>query len=261
MIYIKFFGDWKVYKDGNEFNSFKSKKALKLLFYLLLSSRSKVSIEELIRTFWSGYSSEYARKNLNTQLYYIRRDLGIPYKYLRNERDFVFIDHSYFQSDYNDFIKAIENADTRKVSEVYSGILLDGLEDDWIRKHRIKCQKLYEELLKMSSESRTEGYKGVSELIAKAKVLIEHQKITREKYFIPVELPKMECCKEIRVRKGDIIFDLSDKLLIILERGVKSFDDTVRGFAKRLGIDLSEINILTEEDVLNILSSFNSKTA
>ncbi|NPU90126.1 MAG: hypothetical protein HPY87_09665 [Fervidobacterium sp.] len=65
MVYIKFFGDWKVYKDRNEFDDFTSKKALKILFYILLSNRSKVSVEELWRTFWPGYGSDYFRKNLN----------------------------------------------------------------------------------------------------------------------------------------------------------------------------------------------------
>ncbi len=68
MVYIEFFGDWNVYKDGIRVDEFKSKKALKILFYLILSERSRVSVEEIIRIFWAGYEKDYARKNLNVVL-------------------------------------------------------------------------------------------------------------------------------------------------------------------------------------------------
>uniref|UniRef100_A0A7V4KDX8 Transcriptional regulator n=1 Tax=Fervidobacterium pennivorans TaxID=93466 RepID=A0A7V4KDX8_FERPE len=254
MLYIKLFGDWKVYKYGNEFNDFTSKKALKLLFYILLSGRSKVSVEELLRTFWPGYTPEYSRKNLNAQLYYIRKDLEIPYDYLRNERDYVFINLSYFPSDYSEFMKAIDNADAKKASELYTGLLLEGFEDDWVRKHRIRCQRLYEELLKVSSKTETENPKVIVSSILKAKILLEHQKATREKYFIPIALKK-DYVKEIKVRKGDIVLDLGDKLFLILERGTKRAEEVIFGFAKRLGLDLSYVVFLSEEDVLNQLDS------
>jgi len=254
VLYIKFFGDWKVYKDGNEFDDFTSKKALKILFYILLSNRSKVSVEELSRTFWPGYGPDYFRKNLNAQLYYIRKDLEIPYDYLRNERDYVFIDLSYFPSDYSEFMKAIDNADAKRASELYTGLLLDGLEDDWVRKHRVRCQRLYEELLKVSSKTETENSKVTVSSVLKAKILLEHQKATREKYFIPIELKK-DYVKEIRVRKGDIVLDLGDKLFLILERGKKSSEEVVFGFAKRLGLDPSYVVFLSEEDVLNQIDS------
>ncbi|AFG35676.1 LOW QUALITY PROTEIN: hypothetical protein Ferpe_1617 [Fervidobacterium pennivorans DSM 9078] len=254
MLYIKFFGAWKVYKNGSEFNDFTSRKALKILFYILLSDRSKVSVEELLRTFWPGYTYEYSRKNLNAHLYYIRRDLEIPYDYLKNERDYVSINLSYFPSDYSEFMKAIDNADEKKASELYTGFLLDGLEDDWIRKHRAKCQRLYEELLKISSKTQEKNTKVYSSTLLKVKILLEHQKTTREKYFIPLALKK-DYVKEIKVRKGDIVLDLGDKLFLILERGTKRPEEVIFGFAKRLGVDLSHVIFLSEEDVLNQLDS------
>ncbi|MFN4200396.1 hypothetical protein MNL76_02185 [Fervidobacterium riparium] len=74
-MYIKFFGDWKVYSNGKLIKKFKSQKSLKILFYLVLSGRTRVSEDELFKTFWIRYNKDYAKKNLNTLLCYLRTDL------------------------------------------------------------------------------------------------------------------------------------------------------------------------------------------
>lgn len=198
MIYIKFFGDWKVYSNGKEMKEFKSRKALKIFFYLLLTGRTRVSVNELFRTFWAGYSLDYAKKNLNTQLYYLRNDLKIPKEYLSGEREFVYIAQDYFQSDYKEFLEAIESVDLEKAKQIFSGPLLEGISDEWVKKYRVNCQRMFDELLfTYESNLISERNKFI-----RLKSILEHQMVTRERYFIPL-LIRTEKNVTFSVRKGD----------------------------------------------------------
>jgi len=250
MVYIEFFGDWNVYKDGIRVDEFKSKKALKILFYLLLSERSRVSVDGIIRTFWAGYEKDYARKNLNAQLYYIRKDLDIPDNYLKNEREYIYIEQTFFKSDYQEFMKASYLGDTETVRKVYRGVLLEGMDDDWIKKYRLKCQKIYEEVMRTSKSI----VGNVAEIFQKLNIILQHQMITREKYFIPIAIKKEYVPKRFIVRRGDIILDLDREILVVLERGSKSYDEVIKGFLSRIKVNFDSIELLSEDETLRRLS-------
>ncbi|WP_448376163.1 hypothetical protein [Fervidobacterium sp.] len=260
MIYVKLFGDWKVYKDGVEILEFKSKKALKILFYAILTERSRISVEEIVKIFWPRYELDYARKNLNAQLYYIRKDLDIPDYYLKNEREYLYIEQNFFKSDYKEFMEATKLGDVRKLELLYTGILLDGLTDEWIIKYRFKCQKIYEEATK--SIGISEKTKELYETVNKLGIIFQHQMLTREKYFIPVLIRKKHVCQEIKLRRGDFLLDSETECLVVLERGEKSYYDVVKGFLDRIKVNFEDIQLLNETEVLNWINNlFELKVA
>lgn len=294
MVYVKMFGDWEVFSYGKKIEHFTSKKALKILFYILLENTSRVSFAEISKHFWNGLNSNYARKNLNAQLYYIRKDLGISNKHLGSERDYVYINKYIFDSDYNQFMLCVEKINQKenieRIKSIYKGELLVGLNDSWIEKYRALTKKLHEkalfnnftgtmELLKSGITNGSSLLKENVEVIVKAKTILEQQTLTREKYFVPVIISTMSTAngsfggknnnnnKEDSknkilpinmgvIRKGDIIIDLEDKKILLLEKGRKEKDEEViKGFMKRFFLTRSQIEVPKETELLATLNN------
>ncbi|MGC8820659.1 MAG: hypothetical protein ACP5PP_06135 [Fervidobacterium sp.] len=253
-VFVKMFGEWAIYVDEKKIEKIRSKKALKLLFYLLLSEGSRVSISELSKIFWKGLDEEYVRKNLNVQLYYIRKDLGVDENYIRSEREYVYINKDFIKSDYQAFLNMLKSQDylgrVKEIRNIYSGALLQGLSEPWIEKHRYLVQILYEEAIE---GKRTNS----SDKFAKAKVILEHQKYTRGKYFVPILVKKIPpYYSTISVRRGDIVLDLYIGRIFILESGRKDPTEVAKGFLKRLNLENGEIEILSEDAALNFINKF-----
>lgn len=300
------FGDWEVISKGKKIEKFTSKKALKILFYVLLKDTSRVSIKELAEIFWEYLDYNYVRKNLNAQLYYIRKDLGVSEKHFGSERDYVYIDKNVFESDYKQFMrcseKIYEKASIEKIKSLYKGELLSGLKEPWIEKYRTITRKLYEnaisnkETKKVIETQKIEltGFVKDSplinknlEVILKAKVILEQQTLTREKYFVPLLINGVKgsngvdginvkenknnsnennkkkeskdnelTIKREMLRKGDILIELGDKKIILLERGRKEIKEVVNGFLKRMELSEKLAIVPEETEILNILNTF-----
>ncbi len=141
------FGDWEIIVNGKKLEKFTSKKAVKILFYLILFNGSRIPLKDLAQNFWKGLDYDYVRKNLNSQLYYIRKDLGIKEEYLRSEREYVYINKNFFQSDYQDFMSLVNKAHNTKIVEkmikLYRGELLQWLTEGWVVKHRMIVKNIY----------------------------------------------------------------------------------------------------------------------
>uniref|UniRef100_A0A7C5YAF0 Transcriptional regulator, SARP family n=1 Tax=Fervidobacterium nodosum TaxID=2424 RepID=A0A7C5YAF0_9BACT len=244
MVYVKMFGDWEIFVDGKKIEKFTSKKALKILFYLLLTDASRVSIKELADVFWDGFDEKYIRKNLNVQLYYVRKDLGIDEKHLRSEREYVYIDKKIFQSDYQGFINSskddLNKISTDKIKEICNSELLKGLDDKWIYNFRKITSKICEKIQKLSETRR-----GLNQNALRAKFLLEQQLLTRERYFLPLVIKTSDCVslKKLKVRKGDIIVETQHEKIILLERGTKSEKEVIEGFVNRIDLKMDEIEI------------------
>ncbi|SHN60589.1 hypothetical protein SAMN02745226_01127 [Fervidobacterium gondwanense DSM 13020] len=181
--------------------------------------------------------------------------LKIPTDYLSGERDFVHIAQSHFQSDYKEFLEAVESGDLKRAESMYTGPLLDGINDDWVKKYRLTCQKMFEELNYPASQKNLDKENNP---ITKLKAILEQQKLTREKHFIPLLLRKDEVIFGFSVRKGDILVDFEDIVIIVLEKGTKSYEKTIKGFLKRAGLTEQAVKILDENGVLEIIKIRNS---
>lgn len=254
MVYVKMFGDWEIYTNGEKVERFTSKKALKLLFYLLLVDGSRISLKELADVFWEGFDERYIRKNLNVQLYYIRKDLGIEDKYLRNEREYVYIDKKFFSSDYQEFIyrseKNSEKLPIENIRQFCGSELLKGLNDKWIWNFRKIVNKICSEVYKLKV-----GSEDLNREILKAKFVLEQQLLTRERYFLPIVVKKTKgnAFSKLKVRRGDIIIELQGQKIILLERGSKKVNEVIEGFVRRLNLEKSEFEVPEDVFVLNLL--------
>lgn len=254
MIYVKMFGDWEIFVDNKKIERFTSKKALKILFYLLLVGASRVSIKELADVFWDNFDEKYIRKNLNAQLYYIRKDLGISEKHLRSEREYVYIDKKIFQSDYQEFINSSKDElykiSADKIKEICDLELLKGLDDKWISNFRKLVSRICEKVQKLS-----ETRKDSNQNVLRAKFLLEQQLLTRERYFLPLLVKATDCVslKKLKVRRGDIIVETQNEKIILLERGLKNEKEVIEGFINRTALKTSEIEIPEDNYVLKKL--------
>lgn len=256
MVYVKLFGDWEIFVNGEKVQKFTSKKALKLLFYLLLADGSRVSVKELADIFWEGFDEKYIHKNLNVQLYYIRKDLGIEDKHLRSEREYVYIDKKFFSSDYQEFVYlskiSPEKYFSENVKSVCGSELLKGLNDEWIEHFRKIVSKVCEEVYRLREYS-----KKLHLNILKAKFVLEHQLLTRERYFLPIAVKKTKdsAIADSKVRKGDIVIELQGQKIILLERGSKRENEVINGFVSRLSLEKSEFEVLEDVRVLELLKN------
>ncbi|MFY9356510.1 MAG: hypothetical protein WAO60_01240, partial [Defluviitoga tunisiensis] len=77
MLKVFTFGEFAIYKEDKKIESFKSRKAMELFKFLLLNKNKKVPLLDIYDIFWPGFDDESARLNLNTTLYYIRKQLDI----------------------------------------------------------------------------------------------------------------------------------------------------------------------------------------
>jgi len=153
-------GDFKIFLDDKPIENLKSRKAREILKYLILNKGQKVSVYDLYDLFWSGFDDESARQNLNTTLYYIRKNLGLSSDELSLQEDFCTFSKS--EDIYIDFEEFLALSDEgfkekeinrrlfllSKAVSLYKGELLqENIHDEWVREKREYLKRIYVDML------------------------------------------------------------------------------------------------------------------
>ena len=132
---------------------------MELFKFLLLNKNKKVPLLDIYDIFWPGFDDESARLNLNTTLYYIRKqldisseELGIKENYCLFSMKDIYIDFEEFLSLYDEAFKEKENNRRLflllKASSLYKGDLFDeNVYDEWVRDQKEYFKRLYIDVL------------------------------------------------------------------------------------------------------------------
>jgi len=160
MVNIYMLGDFKIFLDDKPIENLKSRKAREILKYLILNRGQKVSVFDLYDLFWPGFDDESARQNLNTTLYYIRKNLGLSSDELTLQEDFclfskskdIYIDLEEFLALSDEGFKEKE-INRRlflfsKAVSLYKGELLqENVDEEWVREKREYLKRVYVDML------------------------------------------------------------------------------------------------------------------
>ncbi|PLV59853.1 BTAD domain-containing putative transcriptional regulator [Thermotoga sp. KOL6] len=200
-ILIKTFGGTKVIK-GNEFINAKdwpSQKAFSLFRYLIFRRNEEISVEELYDLFWEGMEETFARSNLNTTLYLIRRTTGISTEelYIRGSlcvfrpSERVTIDADMFEEYYRSFqsIPSVMEGEKllKKMYEIYTGpFLIEDAFAEWVQEAREMYETWYSNVLKSLFELylSKENYEDAFEVI---KTYLNREPYDEEVYYKAIE--------------------------------------------------------------------------
>jgi len=132
---------------------------MELFKFLLLNKNKKVPLLDIYDIFWPGFDDESARLNLNTTLYYIRKQLDISSEELGIKEDYclfsmkdIYIDFEEFLSLYDEAFKEKEYNRRLflllKASSLYKGDLFDeNVYDEWVRDQKEYFKRLYIDVL------------------------------------------------------------------------------------------------------------------
>lgn len=159
MLKVFTFGEFAIYKEDKKIESFKSRKALELFKFLLLNKNKKVPLLDIYDIFWPGFDDESARLNLNTTLYYIRKQLDISSEELGIKEDYCLFSMKDIYIDFEEFLKLYDEAFKEKeinrrlflllkASSLYKGDLFDeNVYDEWVRDQKEYFKRLYIDVL------------------------------------------------------------------------------------------------------------------
>jgi len=153
-------GDFKIFLDDKPIENLKSRKAREILKYLILNRGQKVSVFDLYDLFWPGFDDESARQNLNTTLYYIRKNLGLSSNELTLQEDFcTFSKTRDIYIDFEEFLVLSDEGFKEKeinrrlflfskAVSLYKGELLqENVHEEWVREKREYLKRIYVDML------------------------------------------------------------------------------------------------------------------
>lgn len=252
---IKMFGEYGIYEKKKKIN-LKSKKAEKILYYLILNNKRAVSFREIAKIFFDGYEENYVRKNLNTLLYMIRKGLKIDKNDLKFENNLIFLSMDKISCDFLKFQKYFENElnnkNFNKILEIYTGELLEGLKDEWVVPYRKLCEMQVLFLLKGFKNSlggikefySDDQMNGLNEIDIKfALKLISLNNSRRIKMYFPIIIKTTQRIND-KIRKSDLFVRLSlDTYLILFEVGNTVIKVLKESLLKRFENEISFIKI------------------
>jgi DNA-binding SARP family transcriptional activator len=156
MIYVYLFGGLRIKNNNKDINSLGSRKALELFKYLIINSNQKVPLYNIFETFWDGFEEENAKTNLNSTLYFIRKNLKIDKKQLYINFNYCFFDSSKIYIDIKEFETILKKRDFKSLLEaekIYKGDLLpENANDSWTFSKRDSLKKLYVDTLSSLSD-------------------------------------------------------------------------------------------------------------
>lgn len=248
MFYVKTFGRLQIFKAGDEISNFSSKKALLILVYILVKRTDFVSISEIGQLFYEGFPDSYVHKNLNVQLYYLRRNLGISTLELSSEREFIRVNRKIFRTDYDELLELLSlPGNAEKVKLFKPDEFLLGFSEKWIETFRRRIKEMILQYLRHESETHV-----VSNL-QKAYVLVQQQLKMRRKPFV-FALARFDgnlTTESFSLRKGDLVVRLNDYWLLLLESSEDSLK-TFEGVKRRMQL-FANLMLVKEEEVLEIL--------
>jgi len=159
MLKVFALGEFAIYKDDKKIESFKSRKALELFKFLLLNKNKKVPLLDIYDIFWPGFDDESARLNLNTTLYYIRKQLDISSEELGIKEDYCLFSMKDIYIDFEEFLRLYDEAFKEKeinrrlflllkAATLYKGDLFDeNVYGEWVRDQKEYFKRLYIDIL------------------------------------------------------------------------------------------------------------------
>ena len=160
MFKVYMLGDFKIFLDDKPIENLKSRKAREILKYLILNRGQKVSVFDLYDLFWPGFDDESARQNLNTTLYYIRKNLGLSSNELTLQEDFcTFSKTRDIYIDFEEFLVLSDEGFKEKeinrrlflfskAVSLYKGELLqENVHEEWVREKREYLKRIYVDML------------------------------------------------------------------------------------------------------------------
>ncbi|ANQ53027.1 histidine kinase [Thermosipho affectus] len=248
-MYIKMFGKYGIYLKDEKI-LLNSKKAEYILYYLILNVKRKIFVNEILDLFFEGYDKIYSRKNLNTLLYMIRKGLNITKDDLKIEKNMIFLNPRKLKCDYLEFQKLMEkkpsNDVLQKITQLYSGELLSGLDFDWIMPFRKLCEMqilLMTQQLKLPNNFEITNLPTRNEISMELAIkLIALDKKRRNPMFYPILLKTKEDINE-KIRKSDFYVRLSqNSYLVLFETG----DSNIEALKNILKFRFNNIEIVKE---------------
>ncbi|WNS41498.1 response regulator [Paenibacillus sp. MMS20-IR301] len=162
LLEVHMFGGLKLTHPGPERKSLKLRSPkTEELFAFLLYKRS-VSRDEIMDTLWSGFESDKASNNLNSNLYYIRKaigDYGLKVCLLTDRNEVQIVENSLFCDLYafERLLREIRlNRDGRKellkqAVALYTGSFLKGKTYEWASTKARRLEQDYMELLELAA--------------------------------------------------------------------------------------------------------------
>ena len=163
VIEVQLFNGLQLFNRSPEQESIKlrSPKTEELFVYLVC--KGPVSRDQIIDALWNGLDPNKATKNLNTNIYYIRKALGdynLGHVLLTGKTE-IRLDANYMHCDLYEFERLLRmvridperNTDLLRQAEVlYTGELLKGKTYDWISEDSRRLERLYTELLETAAK-------------------------------------------------------------------------------------------------------------
>lgn len=159
MLRVFTLGEFIIYKDEKKIESFKSRKAKELFKFLLLNKNKKIPLIDIYDIFWPGFDDESARLNLNTTLYYVRKQLDISSEELGIKDEHCLFSVRDIYVDFEEFLKLHDEAFKEKeinrrlflllkAASLYKGDLYEeNVYDEWVRDQKEYFKRLYFDIL------------------------------------------------------------------------------------------------------------------
>ena len=239
-ILIKTFGGTRVIRESDVVyaRNWPSQKAFSLFRYLVFRRNEGVPVEELYDMFWEEMEEGFAKTNLNTTLYLIRKTTGITSDqlfvkgnmcYFTPGKD-VAIDADTFEENHKKLMKVTSGSEREEILtemfEIYEGpFLVEDSLAEWVQETRDMYESWYSDVLKelFKIYISRDRYDAAYDMIV---TYIQREPYDEDMYYKAIE---------ILMKKGDLTKakHLYDKLSRRLrEIGIKphlSFDQIATG--------------------------------
>lgn len=157
-IKVSFFNGFKICTTGDEGREIKLRSPKTEELFAFIVYKRTTSREEIVDTLWEGFDFDKALKNINSNMYYIRKALSIYglEDCIKTGKKEIGIETSRITCDLFEFEKLIKQSkitgikDARiceKAVELYSGGFLNGKDYEWAVEKARNLEKDYVELL------------------------------------------------------------------------------------------------------------------
>lgn len=207
MIEVKMFNSFQVFKNNNIVDSFGSHKAEELFKFLVLNKDRKISIYEIYDLFWNGFLDQNAKQNLNSTLYYIRKNLDISKFELYIKHDLCVFNPKNFNSDTDKFLEILtemnetisEDEDKtiklfKDLENIYDGELLpENINDIWVEEKRFYFQNLY-----------------IDKLIEVVDILFKKLETEKAMRYLDISLAKNRKREDLWLKKIELLIKLEN---------------------------------------------------
>lgn len=204
---IETFGGFRVTTEEGVIDAedWTSQKAFSLFRYLVCKRNRRIPLEEIYELFWKDMDEEYARSNLNTTLYLIRKTVGLTPEELHLKGDTcgffpskrVEIDADALETLHSRLKHAnLSREDKEKIladlREMYRGpFMVEDPYEEWVEEERERYESMYTGVLRESlnfylQEGR---YEEASEVL---RIYLRREPYDEQIYYKAMEILKRE---------------------------------------------------------------------